>query len=568
VIRLALPVVALLAGCWNKPVHVDIRSGKVCIKRVKISDSEFHWHSDVERRSHSFGLFVRSVNLLEGLTETFSTSQVREFRSFHRLDEICIRTIARAYSGNSSAEFWVHVVYGHSGDSRPTYVREPLRIDVTGGGVIHLDRPAAGMPIAHGQGLPIKHFRFNCTTGGQESPAFYLDIGDRKAKGLPPFWSELPAIPWWIPDPHIACANVAVSERKRYENFEQTKYTPAFPAMTGGQHQFGVYQCLPEMHSDGYRLGSWKAQLYQEGCRPAHFLHPDGSRVTEDDYPLTVLTSSGWIHERSDGKYWIKHTNPSAHWKDKGAATPGGTTWRFWDSQHWSVNALVQAHYLYQVDGVPDPGLDLLLRDLAEGWLWSNPVIDKGTTHHHVPGSARARGRILESGCALAAVLDGDIKERLIKRVEALLDIQLQEFRRCLAANESPLVSRKDGIAPWEHGLWVKGLYAATILLPHRTAEISEAGAHIARWVLGSFKEYDGKLYIPYVIKPSGKWGKDPSKQLTLWCLPAVQLLHRFGRTHLTQLENRKVSRILDQFATEAPPPSGGWTSALKWTLF
>ena len=562
-LRFALPVLVLLAGCWHKPISIDLRKGKIKLERVKISDSEFHWHSDVERRSAVFALFVRNVNLLEGLKETRSTSALKEFQSFHRLDHVCIRTIARAYSGSSLADFWVFVTYGHTGDSTPIYVREPLRIDITGGSVIHLDKPKANSPIAHGQGLPVKHFRFNCTTGGQEAVAFYKDIRKIQGEGLPPFWSDVPKPPWWIHDLDLACADVAASERRHYKPFEQTKYTPAFPGMTGGQNQFGCYQLLPEMHSDGYRLGSWKSQLYQEGCRPCHFLHPDGSRVTEDDYPETVLTSSGWIHERSRGDYWIKHTYPSSHWKDKGARTASGTAWAFWDAQHWSLNALCQAYHVYD-----DPALEMLIRDLAEGWLWSNPVTNCGTTHHHVPGSARARGRILESGSVLAQVLNGEIKDRLTNRVEDLLDIQLKDFAKCISENRSPLVSRKDGFSVWEHGLWVKGLYAAAVLLPHKTAEISIVGTYVATWVLDGFKEYGGKLYIPYVIPHSGKWNAKPSKQLTLWCLPSVQLLHRFGRSQLTQLENRKVSRILDQFATEAPPPSGGWTSALKWNLF
>ena len=132
-IRVALVLVALLSGCWHKPVHIDLKRGKVEVKRVKITDSEFHWHSDVERRSAVFALFVRNVNLLEDLKETRSTSALKEFQSFHRLDHVCIRTIARAYSGCSLADFWVFVTYGHTGDSTPIYVREPLRIDVTGG---------------------------------------------------------------------------------------------------------------------------------------------------------------------------------------------------------------------------------------------------------------------------------------------------------------------------------------------------------------------------------------------------------------------------------------------------
>jgi len=333
--------------------------------------------------------------------------------------------------------------------------------------------------------------------------------------------------------------------------------------MSGGQNQFGVYQVLPELTSNGYRLGSWRSQLYQEGCRPAHFLHPDGSRVTENDYPGTVLHSSGWKHSRSRGDYWIKHTHPSSPWKDKGARTPSGTVWSFWDPQHWSLTALCQAHYLYD-----DPGLGMLVGDLAESWLWANPIEDRGTSHHHVPDSARARGRILESGCALALVLKGDIRARLTKRVEALFDLQLDEFARCITANQSPLVSRKDGLALWEHGLWVKGLMASATLLPHRRSDIHLLWAYISDWILDGFKEFGGKLYIPYVIQQNGSFSGGASKQLSLWCLPAIQLLHKFERGRLTTLENRKVSRILDQFATAAPPLAGGWTAALKWNLF
>tara|TARA_R110002020_G_C16258281_1_gene770295 strand:+ start:770 stop:1855 length:1086 start_codon:yes stop_codon:yes gene_type:complete len=360
----------------------------------------------------------------------------------------------------------------------------------------------------------------------------------------------------------MICAKIAAHESRSYDPFEQSYYVPAFPGMTGGQQQFGAYMVLPEVNSNGYRLGSWRSQLYQEGCRPAHFLHPDGSRVTEDDYPETVLTSSGWIHERSRGDYWIKHTYPSSPWRDKGARDPSGRAWTYWDSQHWSLNALCQVYHVYQ-----DPGLRLLLGDLAEGWLWSNPVTDKGTTHHHVPGSARARGRVLESGCALAQVLEGDVRDRILKRLDALLAKQLEEFRRCLSTNESPIIYRSTGASVWEHGLWVKGLLAASLTLTTKKAEIHAMGAYIGRWVLGGFKRYGTRWYVPYRIQANGSYSSSPSKQLSLWCLPAIELLNRFERSNLNQQQQSKIDQIFSEFWAD-PPLNGGYGDQMKWRLF
>ena len=559
-----LAVVVLgFSGCWKKPLKIDVSSGRISKNRVGISDSEFYWHNDVRRRAELFSLELKGVNLLENLRETKSLSRLKEFRSFHRIGHLCVRTIARAYSGTSIADFWVFVTFGHSGDSRPTFERERLSISVTGGNVILLDSPATGgLPVAHGQGLPIKHFRFNCTSGLQESTELFADLDAAKRSSLLPFFTELPRPPWWIRDPDLACAKIAADENRHYPPFEQSKYVPAFPGMSGKQQQFGVYMLLPELTSNGYRLGSWRSQLYQEGCRPCHFLHPDGSRVTEDDYPETVLTSSGWIHERSRGSYWIKHTHPSSHWKDKGARTSSGTAWSFYDAQHWAVNALCQATFY------DDPGLDMLVEDLAEGWLWANPVTDCGTTHHTVPKSARARGRVLESGCSIAFALEGDVRERVTARVEALLQIQIDEFKRCIAANESPLVSRKDGLSVWEHGLWVKGLFATLNLLPHRRDEIHAMGSVVCDWILDGFKDFGGRWYVPYVIQPNGSWTGSACKELSTWCLPAIQLIDRFDRPRLSVARGRKITEILDQFANDPAPPKLGWPDLSKWWLF
>lgn len=542
--------------------------GKV-MKNNPFDDSfepEFYWHKDVAKTAKDFNLLVKGEDLLQDLVETSKSNyDMKEYMSFHRVDHICIRTIVRAYNNSNIGDFWVLVTFGHTGNSTPIYKREELRIEITGGDFVTLDNPKyPDLPVAHGQGLPVVHFRYDFTKKSQEPTEIYKDLrtNNKIYKPIPPFCAEPPKIPKWIVDPHIACANIADSETEFFTPFEETIYTPAFPGRTGGQPQFGVYQVLPEISSDGYRLGSWRSQLYQEACRPGHFLHPDGTRATEDDYPKTVLHSNGWFHERSKGDHWIKHTNPSAPWLDRGAKTPKGTLWRFWDSQHWSINCLCQAYHLYE-----DPGLEMILRDLAEGWLWANPVTNKGTSHH-IPGAARARGRVLEAGCSLACVLDGDIHERLKSRVKAILDIQIKEFKNKLDTKTNPIISRRDGYSVWEHGLWVKGLAAASHLLPSYQKEIHIMGGYISRWVLDGFKDFNGKLYVPYVIKSNGTWENNPSKGLSRWCLPAIQLLDKFERSGLTKEENDKITAILEQFKEIQPPTGGGWPDSSKWNLF
>ena len=557
---LCLPL--LMSGCWHKPVHVEVESGKIHVHRVKTSEAEFYWHSDVKRRAQMFALLLRGVNLLENLTPTAATSTTREYLSFHRIGHLCVRTIARAKTGETVADFWVFVTCGHTGDSRPIYHRESLIVTATGGHQFVIDAPPPNSPIAHGQGLPIRHFRFDCSTGRPAAAQIFADLRGADRKNLPPFAGTSPGVPWWVKDPDMACAKITAHESRNYDPFEQSYYTPTFPAMTGGQQQFGAYLISPEMNSNGYRLSSWRAQLYQEGCRPCHFLHPDGSRVTEDDYPGTVLTSSGWIHERSRGSYWIKHTYPSSHWRDKGARDKSGRAWTFWDAQHWSLNALCQVHHVYD-----DPGLRMLLGDLAEGWLWSNPVNDRGTTHHLVSKSARARGRVLESGCALAQVLTGDVRTRILQRLDDLLALQIAEFKRCLSANESPIIYRSTGASVWEHGLWVKGLLAAAMTLDGREDEIRAIGAYVGRWVLSGFKQYSGRWYIPYRIQTNGSYSSSPSKQLSLWCLPALELLDRFDRSILSRQEQAKLDTIFAEFYAD-PPLNGGYGDQMKWRLF
>tara|TARA_R110002020_G_scaffold128335_8_gene287637 strand:+ start:9142 stop:10839 length:1698 start_codon:yes stop_codon:yes gene_type:complete len=563
VTRLTLLLLLGLAACWHKPVHVEVKSGKVRVHvhKVKSKPHEFHWHTDVAARSHRFALEFEGVNLLENLKPTASTSTLREFRSFHRIRHLCVRTIARASSGVNTADFWVLVTVGHTGDSTVLYQRKPLRIVATGNHVITIDNPAPGMPIAHGQGLPLVHFRFDCTTGKQVPTDQFKDLPADKMAKVPPFNCAMPLSPWWVHDPHTACVDVALRETRRYEPFEQTLYTPAFPGMTGGQQQFGAFQVLPEINSNGYRLGSWRAQLYQEACRPAHFLHPDGRRVTEDDYPETVLTSSGWIHERSRGNYWIKHTYPSSPWKDKGARTKSGTAWCMWDAQHWSINALAQFAYLYD-----DPGARMLVEDLAESWLWSNPVTNKGTTHHHVASNARGRGRVLEAGCAIAGVLTGDQRARVVDRVDKLFSVQLAEFDRCIAQNVPAVVWRNDTASVWQHGLWVKGLFATAVLLEHRQHDAHKIARHVALWVLDGFKNYGGRWYVPYLLQKNGSYSTKPSGQLSLWCLPAIELLAQYERRAMTKRQGQKADEILAQFYAD-PPINGGYGDQMKWRV-
>ena len=142
----------------------------------------------------------------------------------------------------------------------------------------------------------------------------------------------------------------------------------------------------------------------------------------------------------------------------------------------------------------------------------------------------------------------------------------MAEFQRCLANNETPIVYRRDGASVWEHGLWVKGLYAALSLLPSRSVEIHAMASHIGRWVLDGFKQYGGRWYIPYVIRRDKTYSTTPSKQLSLWCLPVIELLDVFERSNLSTAEGKKITTILDEFRTD-PPINGGYGDQTKWRL-
>lgn len=509
------------------------------------------------------------INFSETTTQKQKERLEKEFKGCYQLDHRIIRLVARIYDNEPVVDYWVHVNYGHTEDSNPIYTREHTLLNLPNGLSKTLDNPnPRGKPVAHGQGLPVCFFAWDFTQGN------FSDVNTRFKKlnftsesFLPPFSFKagtFPELPEWIEDSALACLDIAQSESGFTPPFEETKYTPAYPGMTGDQAQFGAYHLLPEFYSDGYRYSSWRDQLYHEGCRPGRFLNKDATRATEEQWPDTVLHSNGWFHEHSRGSHWIEHTSKNEPWKDKGARTKDGNIWTFWDDQHWSLNALAQFATAYD-----DPGAKMLMEDVAEGWLWSNPAENKGTSHHK-PGAARARGRVLEAGTAIFHSVEGEQRDRVGVRVNKRFENQYKPFNVAIESNASPIIGRKDGYAVWEHALWVKGLVAAySILTDENKQKCIEMTEYISKWVLGGFKRYEDGWYIPYIIDYEGNYSTTPSKGLSRWCFPCIQVLNKYFQSGLSPEVTDKLSQIMEQMSNDKYPPyGGGWPDSTRWKLF
>jgi hypothetical protein len=285
-----------------------------------------------------------------------------------------------------------------------------------------------------------------------------------------------------------------------------------------------------------------------------------------------LVFSGNWWHEKSSGfdtENWIRHTVPGIPWKDKHAYTPQGSRWRGWDNQHWGMGHICQAYQITE-----DCGLELLIEHTAQMWLFMNPVVSKGTTHHK-PGAARARGRVVEAGANMYHSLNNtDLKERVKQRIIRLLELQVEDWDARIAKHGHPYIARSDGsVAIWEHALWIKGIVASlgcldsTSTLYDRLLDIS---LEMSEWILDGFQQWPdlgNRWYIPYTIKMNEGTSGNPSKGLSKWCLPSLQVLDRYGQEILTPEQITKLQNILDQFLDVAGTLDR-WDSTSRWRLY
>lgn len=514
-----------------------------------------------ETNNKKFEVLVRGQNIIQNVVLKSEDATQKTFYSFNRSDYFCIRTIVRAYVGKSYLDFWVYVTMGHTQETRPILPREYLDLRITGGTVVVLDDPPVGASVYHGQGLPMKHFRYNLITQSLDKPESVVLI--QKQDTIAPWFT--PSMPHpWIRDYVRALYDVRRKDDKTYDNFEASRYTPRFPGKTGLQDQFGTYILKPEIYAGMVWMDPWRKQLYQEGCRPGHHLHPDGRRVTDMEYPKLVGGAPAF-HGLA-GKSWINYTDPRNTWRDVPHITP---KWSGWDSQHWSLNALCQTYILTK-----DPGLEMLLEDLVETWMFCNPVVEKGTTHH-IPGSARGKGRVIEAGCSLAWALK-DKRYRYLRirdRVKKLLQLQINMWHDERNSGKTGLYVRNNELSIWQHALWVKGLAAGYTLVandnPAMRKDLTDMGLYITKWILKNFVWWGNKWGIPYTVDINGKYNStSPSLTLSRWCLPALELLSQADPGMLSSEDIKKLGYIFNQFIPGPIPPSGGWSpDNYKWRM-
>lgn len=564
-----------LAGCSTTEPQIPgppMTLSKAAIEPTTdggVSDDNFTLHSSIVKDLGKFQVWYRGANLIKNISLDRVTQVTREFRSFHLLDHRSMRLIVRLYDNVEYVDFWVYVLYGHTDNSAPTYPQEREVVMVANGAQVNevvLNEPQPGKRVGHGQGLPVKFFRYYFHADVLALNEWYQPIAPQTGATMPPFFLK-PSKPKWITDPVLALIKRRTDDDKTFLPFEQTDYIYTYPPQTGDQGYFGCYHTLPEIYSGWIVPRVWREQLYMEGCRPGSFIHPDGRLVKHEDYPNLVL--SNFIHEKSRGyrdEGWIKHTHPDTPWRDKMAFNSKGTQWSMYDSQHWGVGPICQVYQL-----TDDPGLALIIEHLAEKWMFANPIESKGTTHHY-PGAARAQGRVIEAGANLYfAHRDPAVKARIKAHLMGLVRNQFKAWDERKAATGSGLVARKDGLSVWEHALWVKGLAAMPAVIDDfgMRVRMSMIAQEVGTWVLDGFKKYGNRWSIPYIISHDGKtWSENPSDGLAQWCIPALQLMDMFARNHLSEVQAHKLDLILKQWVTDVQGQKNVWgDDHTRWRL-
>ena len=530
-----------------------------------LDEPSFCLHPDIATKATKFRMTLDGIDLLKDIHPfRQNPPHTADFKSFNSNAEgLGVYLASRMYTGRPYVDIWVYAIVGNESTSQVSWTRvdRVLTVGLEGTELtnISLDPEPSGH-MGHGQGYPLKFLRYNFQAEGVVEPDLSLETRVHSTDVPPPFF-KIPKPPHWLrthAELEMASLMVVYAENKDYKAFDRTIYVPAFPGKTGDQEVFGINHILPDYLTTS-RITTWRKQLYMEGCRPGHFLHSDGKLITDDEYPRLVLDSSGWFHPHSKGDPWFA---PSDY--NMMARTPDGTKWTYWDDQHWGLGPLMQSFWMYN-----DMGLELLARFTQEGWLFTTPLVDKGPTHHSA-GAARAQGRELEAGAHLWHAFKDP---RVLARIEGLLINQFKKWDEDMLKYGTGLCFRSDGIAPWEHGIKVMG-QAAILNTPVDEALKTKAidhGIEIAKWVLSFFLDWgNGDLATPYVVAHDRKsWSSTPSYGLSIWCLPAMQLLDQIGKKHLTIAEQEKLARILDQYIYNKDIPSGGgWSETWEHLIY
>lgn len=514
----------------------------------RVEKEQFVWHpSIIQDVQDGFNIKVADTWPLNSLVPSRDFKHQKQYKGFARRGHVCVRAVVRIPTNKPYADFWFHVSYGHTGDSRPLYNREKIFLEIPYDGTkIALDIPPDGATVCHSQGLPIRYLRYHFDKNEPSNGPRYVAI---KYPTVPPFFVNQK------PDTGITDYKKAAmdfrGEPRQYNPFDQTRWSPLYPGQTGDQAVFGTNLLLPEMKAGYIDLHYWRAELYQEGCRGGHHLNPNGTSVTTKQFP-DLVGGAPFFHERSRGESWIAHKG--APWMDRPHITP---RWYGWDDQHFSVQVIAQVKFL-----TDDAGLNLILEDLGETLMFEKPVVEKGTTHHKA-GAPRARGRVLGSAAAIAWAVDSNhLRLRLVDHINKMFEIQLHTWD----GKNPPISGRSDGVAVWEHGLWLNGLIGAFLTLTEENkVKCSKLGHLLAVFILDRFQQWEGKWGIAYTYDWNWNPIGGPSFGLSRWCMPGLEVLQAARYNFLNQDQKTKLDSIIRQYRQWHTP--GAWNPNYRWMI-
>ena len=266
------------------------------IQAEAVVQPDFVWYVDIiAALVNKFSVTVDGTNidLLTEITLKSETNKQRTYKSFHRIDALCFRTIVRGYSEKPYVDFWVFTSYGHTGDSRPLYPRQNIVLSLGNTSKFVVDYAPKGSTVSHGMGV-LRHFRYNFQFGKIEQMSKIITLDSNEPK---PPWFTVAALPVWLQGKSIKVLQKAVidyraNDNRIYAPFEQSNYTPRFPGRTGGQPQFGCNLIQPERYAGQLNIEVWRKQLYPEASRPSALLKPDGTRTRDTEWPGTIWSSS------------------------------------------------------------------------------------------------------------------------------------------------------------------------------------------------------------------------------------------------------------------------------------
>ena len=282
-----------------------------------------------------------------------------------------------------------------------------------------------------------------------------------------------------------------------------TRYVPRDATQTGGD--------WPYM---GIRFGGEinPRELYPFFGYPGWMLVDSPRGIGLVSVSDLVLHDGTHYHPDAKDPGYIRYTKPSEPYQDR-AREP----FRYPpDDQHFSILGAVAQTYLR----TKDEGLRLMLEMAVGRCRLQFPADDRGTSHH-IPGAARAQGRVIKDCAEIAWALrecSPNAAARMWEHTKALYRNQLVAWRDARQAGkptqawfEGPHFSpAEEGIRFW--GLYVYESVADAIEDEAATNAIDAYKADIARFCFDSFRIYDGYGWsVPYRIHEDGTLSPGPS---------------------------------------------------------